>query len=46
MLFRSVIEAVAQERGKKDSSNGHWIFPGTVLSIPEAEVEGMIENGE
>lgn len=31
---RDVIEAEAQNRGKKDSSNGHWIFPGTELIIP------------
>lgn len=28
------IEGTAKERGKKDSSQGHWIFPGTVLKIP------------
>lgn len=33
-LNKDVIEAEAQSRGKKDSSNGHWIFPGTVLQIP------------
>ncbi len=31
---KEVIENTAKERGKKDSSNGHWIFPGTVLNIP------------
>lgn len=36
-LNKDVIEAEAQRRGKKDSSNGHWIFPGTVLQIPAAE---------
>ena len=36
-LNKDVIEAEAQSRGKKDSSNGHWIFPGTVLQIPAAE---------
>lgn len=28
------IENTAKSRGKKDSSHGHWIFPGTVLTIP------------
>lgn len=36
-LNKDVIEAEARSRGKKDSSNGHWIFPGTVLQIPAAE---------
>ena len=36
-LNKEVIEAEAQSRGKKDSSNGHWIFPGTVLQIPATE---------
>lgn len=31
---KSVIEAEAKKRGKKSSSNGHWIFPGTILTIP------------
>lgn len=31
---KSVIENTAKKRGKKSSSNGHWIFPGTVLIIP------------
>lgn len=29
-----VIEAAAKKHGKKNSSNGHWIYPGTVLTIP------------
>lgn len=29
----SVIEAEAKKRGKTSSDNGHWIFPGTVLTI-------------
>lgn len=28
------IESVAQSHGKSSSSNGHWIYPGTVLDIP------------
>lgn len=29
----SVIEGEAKRRGKTSSDNGHWIFPGTVLTI-------------
>jgi nucleoid-associated protein YgaU len=32
-----VIEAAAKARGKSNSSNGHWIWAGTVLTIPEVE---------
>ena len=38
-LNKDVIEAEAQGRGKTDSSNGHWIFAGTVLQIPAAQEE-------
>lgn len=31
---KSVIESTAKKRGYKSSSNGHWIFPGTKLTIP------------
>lgn len=31
---KTVIEDTAKKRGKKSSSNGHWIFPGTKLIIP------------
>lgn len=41
-LNREVIEAKAKERGKRDSSNGHWIFPGTSLQLPPAEGGGDI----
>lgn len=34
-LNKSVIEKVAKKHGKKSSSNGHWIFPGTKLKIPK-----------
>lgn len=30
----SLIESTAQEHGLASSSNGHWIYPGTVLTIP------------
>ena len=29
------IESAANKHGKTNSSNGHWIWPGTVLTIPE-----------
>lgn len=29
-----VIESAAKSHGKSSSSNGHWIYPGTVLTIP------------
>lgn len=31
---KSVIESTAKSHGKTSSSNGHWIWPGTVLTIP------------
>lgn len=31
---KSVIEKAAKKHGKKSSSNGHWIYPGTKLTIP------------
>lgn len=31
---KKVIEDTAKQHGKKDSDNGHWIYPGTVLTIP------------
>ena len=31
---KSVIDKAAKKHGKKDSGNGHWIYPGTVLTIP------------
>lgn len=30
----SIIEATAKKYGKNSSSNGHWIYPGCVLTIP------------
>jgi LysM repeat protein len=32
---KSIIEKTAKKYGKKSSSNGHWIYPGTKLSIPK-----------
>lgn len=34
---KQVIESTAIKRGMKSSDNGHWIFPGTVLTIPPKE---------
>lgn len=31
---KSAIEADAKKHGKSSSSNGHWIWPGLVLTIP------------
>ena len=32
---KEVIEATAKAHGKANSDNGRWIWPGTVLTIPE-----------
>ena len=33
-LNKAAIETEAKKRGRKSSSNGHWIYPGTVLKLP------------
>ena len=33
---KTVIENTAKKYGRASSSNGHWIYPGTVLTIPAA----------
>lgn len=33
-LNQKVIEAEAKKHGRKSSSNGHWIYPGTKLKLP------------
>lgn len=43
-LNKDVIEEMAQGRGKKSSSNGHWLVPGTVLKIPGTK--GSAEDGQ
>ncbi|MDE7248258.1 MAG: LysM peptidoglycan-binding domain-containing protein [Lachnospiraceae bacterium] len=43
-LNKDVIEETAKGRGKKDSSNGHWLFQGTILKIPGTK--GSVENGQ
>ena len=32
---KTIIEKTAKKHGFKSSSNGHWIFPGTKLTIPK-----------
>lgn len=32
---KSIIESTAKKHGKKSSSNGHWIYPGCKISIPQ-----------
>lgn len=43
-LNKQVIEETARGRGKRDSSNGHWLFQGTTLKIPGTK--GSVENGQ
>ena len=33
-LNRDTIEAAAKKYGRSSSSNGWWIYPGTVLQLP------------
>ena len=33
-LNKKTIEAAAKKHGRKSSSNGHWIYPGTELKLP------------
>lgn len=33
---KSTIDATAEKYGKNSSSHGHWIFPGTKLTIPKS----------
>jgi glycosyltransferase involved in cell wall biosynthesis len=34
---KKIIEETATKHGKKSSSNGHWIYPGTKLLIPDID---------
>lgn len=43
-LNKDVIEKTAQGKGKKNSSNGHWLFQGTTLKIPGTK--GSMGNGQ
>ena len=31
---KKVIEAASKKHGRRNSDNGHWIYPGTVLTLP------------
>lgn len=33
---KDIIESTAKKNGYKSSDNGHWIFPGVTLSIPQS----------
>lgn len=33
-LNKNAIESAAKKHGRKSSSNGHWIYPGTKLKLP------------
>lgn len=35
-LNKDIIESAAKARGKSSSSNGHWLYPGTVITIPSS----------
>lgn len=34
-LNKAVIEAEAKKDGRKSSSSGHWLYPGTMLKMPK-----------
>lgn len=34
-LNKDIIESTAKKHGKKSSNNGWWIYPGTVLKLPQ-----------
>lgn len=33
---KNIIEQTAKKHGRSSSSNGHWIYPGVTLTIPDA----------
>ncbi len=39
-LNKAMIEEMAQNKGKKDSGDGYWIFQGTLLRMPEQKSDG------
>ena len=39
-LNKATIEETAQDKGKKDSGDGYWIFQGTLLRMPEQKSDG------
>ena len=34
-LNKDIIESTAKKYGRKNSSNGHWIYPGVTIQIPK-----------
>lgn len=42
---KSVIEKTAKKYGKASSSNGHWIYPGTKLTIPVSSSSKSSSSG-
>ena len=44
LLNKKAIEAEAKKRGRKSSSNGHWIYPGTKLKLPVIRTFSMYEE--
>lgn len=38
---KTTIENAAKQHSKSSSSNGHWIYPGTVLVIPDANTANL-----
>lgn len=41
---KNTIEAEAKKRGKASSSNGQWIYPGTVLIIPDGSTATKLQT--
>jgi LysM repeat protein len=41
---KSIIESTAKKYGKSSSSNGHWIYPGTKLTIPDSATLSKIST--
>lgn len=42
---KTVIENAAKSRGRASSSNGHWIYPGTVIIIPDGNATSKATVG-
>jgi len=42
---KTVIENAARSRGKASSNNGHWIYPGTVITIPNGSSSASSGGG-
>lgn len=38
---KTIIESTAKKMGRKNSDNGHWIYPGTKLKIPGQTATGQ-----